>query len=218
MPDPTLDFYFDFISHNAYLAWHEIKPLCDEHGVTLNPVPVLFAGLLAEHKQLGPAEIEPKNRWMIIDVLRKARLLGLPLNPPESHPFNPLLCLRIAIAAKATASCYEIIDQLFAAVWADSQDVTDPQILIKATGTDGVAGETLLAEASSDAVKAALRANTENALARGVFGVPSMMLGERLFWGYDDLRFLRMHLQGEDPLDENELARWNNIRSTASRA
>ena len=89
MSDDTraLRLYFDFISHNAYLAWTQIHDLAARHGRTVEPVPVLFAALLGAYGQLGPAEVPPKAWWMAKNVLRKATLLGVPLRPPASHPF-----------------------------------------------------------------------------------------------------------------------------------
>jgi len=217
MANRKLDFYFDFISHNAYIAWHEIKTLCEKHDLELNPIPVLFAGFLAEHKQLGPAEIEPKGRWMTIDVIRKAKLINLPLNPPASHPFNPLLSLRVSVAAADHGIQREIIDQLFSAVWARGLDVTDPAVVAANIGTDTVDGQTLVDGASDDSVKTKLKWSVQTAIERGVFGVPTMMIDDQIFWGYDDFSFLELYLRGEDPLEPGELERWSNVRSTAPR-
>jgi len=194
MANRKLDFYFDFISHNAYIAWHEIKTLSEIHDLELNPIPVLFAGFLAQHRQLGPAEIAPKGRWMTIDVIRKARMINLRLNIQR-----------------------EIIDQLFAAAWAGSLDVTDPDVIASNIGTDTVSGQTLVDNASDESVKAELKTNVDAALARGVFGVPTMLIDDQLFWGYDDFRFLELYLRGEDPLEAGEFERWSNVRSTAPR-
>src|SRR5216683_183732 len=102
MPPPTIHFYFDYISSNAYLAWNQLPRLADKYGFAINPVPVLFAGLLEAHGQLGPAEVPPKSLWMSKNNLRKAALLGVSLNPPAFHPFNPLLALRVSSPPLAT--------------------------------------------------------------------------------------------------------------------
>ena len=86
----TLYVFVDYISHNAYLAWARLPALCARHGLSLEPVPVLFAALLQRHGQRGPAEVAPKREWMLANVLRKAREDGTPIRPPASHPFNPL--------------------------------------------------------------------------------------------------------------------------------
>src|SRR5512147_2397257 len=92
----SLRFYFDYLSTNAYVAWTQLPKLSERFGVEVEPVPVLFAGLLGAHGQLGPAEVIPKAIWMAKNNLRKAALLGVPLNPPRHHPWNPLLSLRIS--------------------------------------------------------------------------------------------------------------------------
>jgi 2-hydroxychromene-2-carboxylate isomerase len=91
----TIRFYFDYISTNAYIAWHALPEMAARHGAVVEPVPVLFAGLLESTGLLGPAEVPLKARWMWRNNLRKAARLGLPLNPPRFHPFNPLLALRV---------------------------------------------------------------------------------------------------------------------------
>ena len=76
--------------------WHELPALAQKYDYSLQPIPVLFAGLLKAHGQLGPAEVEPKLQWMNRNVLRKAVELGIPLNAPRQHPFHPLFLLRLA--------------------------------------------------------------------------------------------------------------------------
>ena len=88
--DTKVHFYFDFISSNAYLAWIELPQLAARYGARLELVPVLFAGLLESTGLLGPAEVRPKALWMWKNNLRKATLLGVPLELPAYHPFNPL--------------------------------------------------------------------------------------------------------------------------------
>src|SRR5215831_9421049 len=93
----SIQFYFDYESPNAYLAWTQLPKLADRYGFTVEPVPVLYAALLDAHGQLGPAEVSAKGRWMSRNLLRKALLLAVPLNPPAFLPFNPLLALRVTL-------------------------------------------------------------------------------------------------------------------------
>src|SRR4051794_15124213 len=109
--DPSrLYFFLDYISHNAYLAWHQAPALARKHGLTLTPVPVLFGAMLSHFRQLGPAEIPPKSRWMLWNVLRKARQHGIPIAPPASHPFNPLTPLRVTCAIDDAALQLKVVD------------------------------------------------------------------------------------------------------------
>src|SRR5438093_7281958 len=104
MPSTTLRFYFDYISSNAYLAWTQLPALAAKYGFAIEPVPVLFAGLLEAHGQLGPAEIPGKAVWMGKNNVRKAVLLGVPINPRTFDPFNLLLALRVSSLALEIAA------------------------------------------------------------------------------------------------------------------
>lgn len=218
--DPQrLYFFFDYISHNAYLAWHALQPLAKAHGLTLEPVPVLFAAMLSHYKQVGPAEVPAKSRWMLWNVLRKAKQMGLPIAPPHTHPFNPLLPLRVTCARTGPAQA-ALADRLFSATWAESAAVSDPETLSALLRGWGEDSEALLAEAQSEPVKQRLRQNTEAALASGMFGVPSMVVRGEIFWGYDDLPNLEAFLAGRDPLsaDRNAYAKWFEVKPSAERS
>jgi 2-hydroxychromene-2-carboxylate isomerase len=193
-------FYFDYISTNAYLAWDQLPALAAKHGASIEPVPVLFAGLLEAHGQLGPAEVRPKALWMFKNNLRKAALLGLPLQPPVHHPFNPLLSLRVSSLPLPDEARAALITALFQAVWVRGQHVSEPDVVARAASEAGLDGPALVARAQQDEAKARLRAQTDAAIARGVFGVPSMEVGDEVFWGYDDFPWLDLHLAGKDPL------------------
>lgn len=212
-----LRFYFDFISHNAYLAWTQIFDLAARHGMEVTPIPVLFAGLLQQYGQLGPAEVPPKLKWMTRDVLRKATRLGVPLKPPRSHPFNPLLGLRLASLPLAAPVRQKLIDVLFGAVWAGGPGVTEPEAVRDLLDAAGFNGAELLTLAAGDEAKARVRADTDAAIALGVFGVPTMLVGTELFWGFDDLGHLEQFLAGNDPLPVAELAAWSAVKPSAQR-
>lgn len=204
----TIQFYFDYISSNAYLAWVELPKLAARYGAGIEPVPVLFAGLLEAHGQLGPAEVRPKAHWMFRNNLRKAALLGLELRPPAFHPFNPLLSLRISSLELPEEKRDALISLLFEGVWVREQHVSEPETVAALASEAGLDGAALVAEAQADSTKARLRRQTDDAIARGVFGVPAMVVGDELFWGYDDLPYLEMHLAGKDPLDPSKLGQW----------
>ncbi len=132
----TIRFSFDYVSPNAYLAWTQLPALAARHGATIEPVPVLFAGLLAAHGQLGPAEIPAKIRWMAKNNLRKAARLGVALNPPAFHPFNPLTALRVSSLPLEPAARDALVGALFEAVWVRRLHVAEPDVV--AGLSDGV--------------------------------------------------------------------------------
>ena len=213
----TLRFYFDYISHNAYLAWTQLPALAQKHGLTI--VPVLFAALLSHNKQVGPAEVPAKSRWMLWNVLRKAQRLNVPIAVPHSHPFNPLAPLRMSCCEMSAADRLKWVDRLFRATWAESATVSDATVVQALADDCGFDGAALAAQAQTDAVKARLRANTDDAIKAGVFGVPTMVVGGELFWGFDDLDNLDLFLQGRDslPSDRSGYAPWFQIKPSAER-
>jgi 2-hydroxychromene-2-carboxylate isomerase len=217
--DPArLYFFLDYISHNAWLAWHEAPALARKHGLTLTPVPVVFGAMLSHYGQVGPAEVPAKSRWMLSNVLRKARARGIPIVPPASHPFNPLLALRVTCAAEP-ADQLRVVDRLFAATWAEGRAVSEPAVVREQLESLGLPADALLAAAGTDAVKQRLRETTGTAIAAGVFGVPTMLVRGELFWGYDDFPNLELFLAGRDPLpaDRAELRAWLEVKPSVQR-
>jgi 2-hydroxychromene-2-carboxylate isomerase len=204
----TVRFLFDYISSNAYLAWAELPRLAARRGCEVEPVPVLFAGLLEAHGQLGPAEVRPKAYWMFRNNLRKAKLLGLELRPPRHHPFNPLLPLRVSSLPLPAPERAALIGALFEAVWSRELHASEPDVVAAVADGVGLPGKALVEQAGTPEVKARLRRQTDEAIAAGVFGVPTFLVGGELFWGYDDLPWLERFLAGTDPLDDAEVSRW----------
>jgi 2-hydroxychromene-2-carboxylate isomerase len=181
----------------------------------VEPVPILLAALLNHHGHKRPAEIPGKREWVLRDTLRSAALLGVPLSPPPTHPFNPLLALRVASLEMDATTRDRLIDGLFDAAWAGGPGVTDPDVVAGIAREAGV--DDAVARASEPATKARLRAQTTEAITLGMWGVPSMLVGDELFWGYDAFPHLQRHLAGEDLLDHEALERWKRIRASATR-
>lgn len=201
----TLDFYFDFISPYAYLAWANPRTgpraLAARHGLALTLRPVLFAGLLEHWGQLGPAEIPAKRAFLVRDVLRHAARESIPLVYPKVHPFSPITLLRLALAEVSGARQAEVVDALFELAWASGDDLADPAVIAAALARRGLDGEALLARTRDDDVKAALRRATDEAAARDVFGVPTFIANGELFWGSDRADDVDRFLAGDDPVD-----------------
>jgi len=208
MAADTIRFYFDYESPNAYIAWTQLPRLAERYGFSVEPVPVLYAALLDAHGSLGPGEMPAKGRWMTRNMLRKALRLGIPLNPPAFLPFNPLLALRVTLLAAQPQQRDRLISALFQAVWVRGLHVNDEAVVARAADEVNLPGSALVAEARGAEVKQRLRANTDEALTHGMFGVPSMVVGGELFWGYDDFPYLELCLAGKDPIDPREWQKW----------
>lgn len=213
-----LHFLFDFISHNAYLAWHRARQIARTHSLEFEPVPVVFGAMLSAYGQIGPAEVPPKSAWMLRDVLRKAADLNLPIAPPHSHPFKSLLPLRWACCALEPSARLRLIDALWNATWAQGREVSNPAVLREVAAEQGLDAAALERETDGEAVKQQLRANTDAALAAGAFGVPTVFVRGQLFWGYDDLGAMTRFLEGRDPLgDAPDFSAWSNVKPTVQR-
>jgi 2-hydroxychromene-2-carboxylate isomerase len=210
-------FLFDYISPNAYIAWTQIHELARRTQASVEPVPVLFAALLTANRLSGPAEVPAKWRWMMRDILRKAARLDISLRPPASHPFNPLLPLRASCTELEDGIRKRLIDGLFEAIWVESRRPDDPDVVAVVATRIGIDGEALIASAQSADVKRRLRRQTDEALAQGVFGVPTMIVGDELFWGYDDFVHLETTLEGRGSFQPNAHESWDRVRPTANR-
>lgn len=209
-------FCFDFVSPYSYLAWTQIHALSARHGRAVEPVPIVFGAVLSAIGTRGPAEIPAKRAYLVKDIIRLAHALGVPLALPKAHPFNPLLALRVASLPLEAATRRTLIDRLFAAVWAGGPGVTDRAVVAAICAEVGLP-ERALEDAESPEGKQRLRTQTEQALAAGAFGVPTMLVDGELFWGVDSLPHLDRFFAGKDPVDPELVERWARLPASASR-
>ncbi|MYN10501.1 2-hydroxychromene-2-carboxylate isomerase [Pseudoduganella aquatica] len=187
--------YFDPISPFAWLATKEIGRI-EAAGCTVEFVPVLFAAMLNAHGQKGPAEIPAKRVHTFRDVMRLAAAKGLPFVGPPGHPFNPLPALRISTAIGDAAARKRFVLAMYAACWERGADVSDMAVLAGLADGCGLDGDALAQAAVSPEVKQALAAATEQAIAAGVFGVPTFAFEGEFFWGADRIDSLLWRLAG----------------------
>jgi 2-hydroxychromene-2-carboxylate isomerase len=207
-----LTFWLDFISPYAYLAFEQLPQALKGLNYAVDYRPVLFAGLLKHHGQLGPAEISGKRDWTYRQVLWHAHRAGLPMQMPALHPFNPLPLLRLALACgqDGRANRYTC-ETILRHVWRGGADAGDAQRL-----QELVAQLAPARDPAGEAVKAELKAGTEAAIAAGLFGVPTIEVDGKLFWGYDALEMLAAYLQGDPWFQPG--AEWDTAPAVASGA
>jgi 2-hydroxychromene-2-carboxylate isomerase len=189
-----LRFTFDPISPYAYLAFERLPQALAGLSYSVRYEPVLLAGLLQHWGQKGPAEVAPKRDWTYRQVLWLAHTLGVPLQLPAQHPFNPLALLRLLLATAprgGTPNRYAC-EQVLREVWRGGEDAADAArtaaLAVRLNPQRDPAG----AE-----VKDELKAATTDAAARGVFGVPSIEVDGKLFWGLDGLELVAAYLRGD---------------------
>lgn len=198
----TVRVYLDFISPYAYFGWRNVRTLANERDLTLDVRPVVFAALLDHHGQLGPAEIPAKRVWTFKHIVRYAMLRGIPLVGPATHPFRTLTALRIAALPADPETQHRRVDDLFDAIWGTGGiDGGDDDVIAAALTERGHDGAALVEAAKAPESKARLKDLTAEAIEAGVFGVPTFVVGDELFWGNDSLEYVALNLDGEDPLD-----------------
>lgn len=201
--------YFDVVSPFAYLQWHRLRPLLATHDI--RPVPILFAAVLSATGNRGPAEIPAKRTFTYQHVQWRAQRDGVPLVFPPAHPFNPVAALRTAVAADADP---DVIDALLAHIWARGQAGDSATSLAPVLVAAGMTPDDI----EAPAVKARLRADTDAAIAAGVFGVPTLRIGDALFWGEDAHDFALAAMADPGLLDTPEMQRLARLPGGASRA
>ena len=204
----TVTWYFDVISPFAYLALGEVEALGRTAPLAYRPV--LLAGVLNHWGQLGPAEIGPKRvhtyRMCVFEAARRSLAFRL----PPTHPFNPLQALRLLVALDADPAAVRTAMEV---IWQEGVDVSAPEgwaRLVERLGVEDAEG--LIA---AKGAKEALRAGTDEAIGRGVFGVPTLAVGDALFWGADAMPLARAALADPGLLERGEMGRIAGLRQVA---
>ncbi|MDH5539356.1 MAG: 2-hydroxychromene-2-carboxylate isomerase [Rhizobacter sp.] len=188
-----LSFWFDPVSPFAYLAFERLPQVLEGLSYSVRYRPVLFAGLLKHWGQKGLAEIEPKRAWTFRHVHWLAQHHGIVLQTPAQHPFNPLALLRLALACgdDAMHPNRQVCERILRHAWVGGADANDPRRL--AALAEELAPRR---DAATAVVKQALKDSTDEAIALGLFGVPTVETDGRLFWGVDALEMLADSLRG----------------------
>jgi 2-hydroxychromene-2-carboxylate isomerase len=215
-----IDFWFDPVSPFAHLAFERLPEALAGVSYSVAYRPVLLAGLLAYWGQKGPAEIAPKRAWTFRQVHWLAARQGTLLQTPAEHPFNPLALLRLLLATAPAGSTPNRLacETVLRHVWnGAAADANDPARL--AALTEQLAPRVDPADAS---VKHALRDAGAEAIAIGIFGVPTTVVDGRVFWGLDGLEMLAAYLRGDawfdgDAWDAEGRTRPGVLRSNGSR-
>lgn len=189
----TVDFYFDVGSPASYLAATQLPRLCADAGADLVWRPILLGGIFQATGNQSPMEVPAKGRWVFDDLGRYAARYGVPLKPNPHFPINTLLLMRGAMAMKLKhrERFVDYVDAVFRAIWVDGRNLNDGSVAAAVLERAGFDAAMLMAEVTDPEVKATLRSETEAAIARGVFGAPTMFVDDVLYFGQDRLDFVR---------------------------
>jgi 2-hydroxychromene-2-carboxylate isomerase len=189
----TFDYYFDFGSPASYLAFTQLNKLAAETGATAVYKPMLLGGVFQATGNHSPATIPAKGKYTFTDFARFAQRYNVPLNSNPHFPINTLLLMRGAMGLQLTdaARFMPYCQAVYHAIWVESLNLNDPTTVGHALAKAGFDPMAMVALANAQSTKDALKAATEAAVARGVFGAPTFFVGEQMFWGQDRLDFVR---------------------------
>ncbi len=186
----AIEFFFDYGSPASYLAYTQMPAIAQRTGATIIYRPMLLGGVFKATGNRSPVEIAAKGVWMMADLQRYARRYGVPYVRNPHFPINTLNLMRGAIAAENAGRLVPYSDAIYRAIWADQRNMEDPIVIADVLREAGFDPAAMMAAIGTAEVKDRLRANTEEAVARGVFGAPTCFVGTELFFGQDRLEFV----------------------------
>ena len=192
----TIEFFFDFGSPTTYLANTQLPKLAQECGAHLVYRPRVLGGVFKATGNASPVTVPAKGRWMGVDMQRWAELYGVPFAFNPHFPINTLTLMRGAcgMQMRHPDALGRYIDAVFEAMWVTPRNMGDPQVLAQVLGAAGFEAQAFMDLVADPQVKAQLISNTDEAVARGVFGAPTMFVGDHMFFGQDRLEFVRKAL------------------------
>lgn len=184
-----IEFWFEFASTYSYLAAERIEPLAKAADVTVLWRPFLLGPIFASQGwNNSPFNIYPvKGKYMWRDMARLAADYGLPLRHPTAFPRNGLLAARVTLAHESQPWIGDFVRGIYRANFAEDREISDPAVVAAVLQKCGVDPGSALEAANAEANKARLKAQTERAIALGLFGAPSFTVGDEMFWGNDRL-------------------------------
>jgi len=192
MPE-RVEFFFDVGSPASYLAWTQLPDLCAQTGAELVIRPMLLGGVFQATGNASPATVPAKGAYTMMDLTRHAKRYGVDFRANPFFPINTLVLMRgvVGVQMHQSERLQAYLAAVFKAIWVDAQDLNQPALVAQTLQAAGFDPAQLLAWSGQAEVKNALRETTEEAVARGVFGAPTLFVGDGMFFGQDRLDMVR---------------------------
>jgi 2-hydroxychromene-2-carboxylate isomerase len=193
----TLEFYFDYGSPYSYLADTQVEAIARRTGAALERKPMLLGGVFKATGNASPMTVELKSKWSAFDMPMWARHYGVPFNRNRYFPVNTLALMRGAAAAQLDGSFERYHPAIYKAMWVDGRNLNDIKEVAAVLTAAGLDAQKFGQRIQDQDVKDRLKETTEGAVARGVFGAPTMFVEDKMFFGNDRLPFVELALKGE---------------------
>lgn len=193
----AIDFYWDFGSPASYLAHARLPAIAAGAGAALVSHPMLLGGVFQATGNRSPVEVPAKGRYVLADLLRFARRDGIEFAMNPHFPVNTVVAMRgaIGLQQRGDPRFGAYVDAVFRAMWVEGSAIADAAVLAAVAQRAGIAPAEFEALVADPAVKDALKQATQQAVARGVFGAPTMFVGDEMFWGQDRLDWVAAALR-----------------------
>lgn len=193
MNRPLCEFFFDFGSPTAYLAWTQLPGICAAAGADLAYRPMLLGGVFQATGNASPVAVPAKGKYMLEDMARFARRYGVPMTFNPYFPVNTLQLMRgaVGVQSRMPERFLDYVTAVYESTWVEARNMGDLATVAEVLERVGLDARAVLDLASDPAVKQALKDNTEEAVRRGAFGAPTMFVGQAMFFGQDRLDFVR---------------------------
>ena len=183
----AIDFYYDFVSSASYIAYKRLPRMIEKAGGTINWKPMVLGGVFKAVGNSPPTHIPAKGRWLFDDLQRTCSRYGLKFSVNSNFPLNTIMVLRGAVAAEKLGDevLKKYMDAMFDGAWANDDDLSDPAVVMELMDKAGLPAQEIANMVQDQAIKDELRANTEEAVARGAFGAPTIFVNGEMHWGQD---------------------------------
>jgi 2-hydroxychromene-2-carboxylate isomerase len=193
----TLEFYFDYGSPYSYLADTQVEAIAKRTGAALVRKPMLLGGVFKSTGNHSPAGLPAKSTWSSFDMPMWARFYGAPFQRNPFFPINTLALMRGAAAAQLDGTFEDYHPAIFRAMWVDGRNLNELKEVASVLAAAGLDPVKFGNRIQGQDVKDRLKATTDEAVGRGVFGAPTSFVGDRMFFGNDRLPFVELALKGE---------------------
>lgn len=195
--DRSFEFWHDYGSPASYLAWTQLPQLVQDTGARVVLRPMLLGGVFQATSNHSPATVPAKGKYLFVDLARFARRYGVPFVMNPYFMINTLTPMRVAagLALRQDARAAAFDAAMYRAIWVEARNMNDPQVVAETWAQAGFDPAALAALAADAAVKDALKAATQEAVSRGVFGAPTFFAGDEMFWGQDRIDFVKEALK-----------------------
>ncbi len=190
-----VEFYFDYGSPAAHIAFFELRRIARAAGAEIVWRPILLGAVFKAIGSHSPVEIAAKGKWMMWDLANHAKRAGVPFEHNPFFIFNTLPLMRGALVAERRGELERYSEAMFLAIWRDALDMGNPQVIGAALAKNGFDAPAYFAGTQETAIKDDLKARTDAAVARGVFGTPAFFVGDMMWWGQDRLAWVEEALR-----------------------